>query len=84
MFSREDFMMTLIKQYSAAIDEIVIDCESLYRSQLDIHTLDTKIQNVLQAARLDGLDEGVIWSLIERKVPAYYDYAMGIDHKIAA
>lgn len=84
MITREDFEISLIKQYSAAIDEIVIDCEHEYKAHLDFETLSIKIENVLMAAKLDGLDEAIIWNIVQRRVPSFYDYAMSIDIKIAA
>lgn len=84
MMTREDFQIALLKQYSQAIDEVVLDCEHLYRAELDLEMLSVKMENILTAAKLDGLDEGMMWYLIQSKVPSYYDYAMGINVKIAA
>lgn len=84
MITKEDFTLTLIKQYSQAIEEVVIDSESVYRSQLDFVMLDKKLNHILTAARIDGLDESFIWAIIEKKVPLYYEYCMSGDLKVAA
>lgn len=84
--NKDDFKQTLILQYSEVIEEMIVESESVYRSQLDLNELDFRVRSLIQAARVDGLDEGVIWDIIERKVPEYYNYAMKASYgsKIAA
>lgn len=84
--NKDDFKQTLILQYSEVIEEMIVESESVYRSQLDLNELDFRVRSLIQAARVDGLDEGVIWDIIERKVPEYYNFAMKASYgsKIAA
>lgn len=83
MMNKEDFKQTLIKQYSEVIDEMIVESESVYRSHLDFNELDFRIRSLIQAARVDGLEETVIWDIVQRRVPDYYHYAMN-SFKIAA
>ena len=80
----DDFKQTLIKQYSEVIDEMIVESESVFRSHLDFNELDFRVRSLIHAARVDGLDEGVIWSILERKVPDYFYFAMKGSSKIAA
>ena len=84
--SKDDFQQTLILQYSEVIEEMIIESESVYRSQLDLNELDFRVKGLIQSARVDGLDEGVLWGIIERRVPEYYLFAMNASYgrKIAA
>lgn len=86
MMNKEDFKQTLIKQYSEVIEEIIVESESVYRSQLDFNELDYRVRSLIQAARVDGLEEGIIWDILERRVPDYYNFAMSAAYgtKIAA
>jgi hypothetical protein len=81
--NKEDFKQTLIKQYSEVIEEMIVESETVYRSHLDFDELDFRIKSLIQAARVDGLDEAVIWDIVQRRVPDYYHYAMS-SYKIAA
>lgn len=80
--TKDDFKQTLIKQYLESIDEIIVESESVYRSQIDYNVLDERVRSLIRAAKVDGLDEGVIWDLLEHRVPGYIDYLTG--GKIAA
>ena len=85
MNSKEDFKQTLIKQYSEVIEEIIVESETVYRSHLDLHELDFRVRSLIQAARVDGLEETIIWDILERRVPDYYHYAMSASYgKLAA
>lgn len=86
MHTKDDFKQTLIKQYSEVIEKIIVESESVYRSQIDFDQLDFRVRGLIQAARVDGIDEGIIWGLLERRVPDYYSFAMSISYngKIAA
>lgn len=86
MHSKDDFKQTLIKQYSEVIEEIIVESESVYRSQLDFDQLDFRVRGLIQAARVDGIEEGIIWGILERRVPDYYNFAMSVPFrgKIAA
>ena len=88
MHSRDDFQQTLIKQYSEFIEEIIVQSESVYRSQLDFDQLDKRVKGLMQSARVDGIEEGVIWGMLERRVPEYFEFVMNSTYsgvgKIAA
>jgi hypothetical protein len=80
--TRDDFTQTLIKQYKESIEEIIVESESVYRSQIDYSLVDNRVRSLLQAARVDGLEEGIVWDLLEHRLPGYIDYLYG--GKIAA
>lgn len=81
----DDFKQTLIKQYSEVIEEMIVESETVYRSHLDYDELNFRVLNLIQAARVDGLEEHVIWGILERRVPDYYHFAMkSTSYKIAA
>ena len=80
----DDFKQTLIKQYSEVIEEMIVESETVYRSHLDFDELDFRVKGLIQAARVDGLDETIIWGILERRVPDYYHFAMKSSYKIAA
>ena len=85
MNSKDDFKQTLIKQYSEVIEEIIVESETVYRSHLDFNELDFRVRSLIQAAKVDGLEEHAIWDILERKVPDYYHFAMNVAYgKIAA
>lgn len=85
MNSKDDFKQTLIKQYSEVIEEIIVESETVYRSHLDMDELDFRVRSLIQAARVDGLEETIIWDILERRVPDYYRYAMSSSYgKLAA
>jgi hypothetical protein len=75
--TREDFEFTLVKQYSDSIDELIVESESVYRSQIDYDLLDTGVKSILKAAKVDGLKEEIIWNILERKVPGYLLHVNG-------
>lgn len=81
--NKDDFKQTLIKQYSEVIEEMIVESETVYRSHLDFNELDFRIRSLIQAARVDGLEETIIWDIVQRKVPEYYHYAMN-SYKIVA
>ncbi|MCK6596567.1 MAG: hypothetical protein L6Q33_15335 [Bacteriovoracaceae bacterium] len=69
--SRDDFQDVLINQYRDVVEELVIESESVYRSQLDYELLSSRVSNLIKAAKVDGLDEQVIWKILERRVPDF-------------
>ena len=69
--TRDDFKQTLIRQYTEVIDEMIVESETVYRSQLNVEELDYKVKSLIRAARVDGLEETIIYDLIERKVPNF-------------
>lgn len=82
MHFKDDFKQTLIKQYSEVIEEIIVESESVYRSHIDYNILDHRVRSLIQAAKVDGLEEHVIWDLLEHRVPDYINFLSGM--KIAA
>ncbi len=84
--NKDDFKQTLIRQYSEVIEEIIVESETVYRTHLDFDELDYRVRSLIQAARVDGLEESVIWDILAKRVPDYYDYAMSAygSGKIAA
>ena len=57
----------------------------MYRSHLDFDELDFRVRHLIQAAKVDGLEERIIWDILERKVPDYCSYVMSATYgKIAA
>jgi hypothetical protein len=82
----DNFKQTLIKQYSEVIEEMIVESETVYRSHLDFNELDFRVRGLIQAARVDGLDESIIWNILERRVPDYFHFAMkgAYNSKIAA
>ena len=84
--NKDDFKHTLIKQYSAVIEELIVESESVYRSHIDFDQLDLRIRTLIHAAKIDGLDESLIWDILAHKVPDYINYlnCMHNQMKIAA
>lgn len=74
--SKDDFKLTLIKQYSEVIEEMIVESESVYRTHLDFNELDFRVRSLIKAARVDGLEETIIWDILSRRVPEYYAFAM--------
>lgn len=71
----------LIKKYKAEIEEILIECEHVYRSTIDYELLDSRVIELLEAAKDDGLEEKVIWDLLHSQIPSYVNY---INFKITS
>lgn len=84
MTNKDDFKQTLINQYTEVIDEIIVESETVYRSHINYEELDYRVRSLIKAARVDGLDEGTIWGIIERRVPDYYHYVMRSSYNKAA
>ena len=78
----DDFKQTLINQYSAVIEGLIVESETVYRSHIDYAELDFKIRTLIKAAKVDGLEETVIWEILQHRLPSYMDYLSG--GKIAA
>ena len=82
--TKDDFKQTLIQQYAESIEEIIVESESVYRSHIDYSEVDFRVRSLLQAARVDGLDEGVIWDMLQHRLPGYLDYLSASSGKLAA
>ena len=71
---RDSFISTLVAQYKEEIEEILVECEHVYRSTIDYEMLDTKVTEMLKASRVDGLEDKVIWDMLQRRIPSYVNY----------
>lgn len=80
--NKEDFKQTLFLQYSEVIEELIVESESVYRSHIDYDVLDSRIRSLIQSAKVDGVEENVIWDILEHRLPGYIDFLTGA--KIAA
>lgn len=92
---KEDFKQTLIKQYSDSIEVIITESKLIYpivvkahsisptHIEIDYDELDSRVRKLLIAAKIDGLDEGIIWDLLERRLPEYLDF-LNTGAKVAA
>jgi hypothetical protein len=81
--NKDDFTQTLIQQYSEVIEVIIVESESVYRSHIDYTELDFRVRSLIQSAKVDGLDENIIWDLLEHRVPGYLHF-LNSSVKIAA
>jgi hypothetical protein len=72
--SREEFIETLTAQYKEEIEEILVESEHVYRLTIDYELLDQKIEELIRSARVDGLDEKIIWDLLQARIPSYVNY----------
>lgn len=70
---RDDFKNVLINQYAEVVEELVVESESVYRSHLDYDLLHQRVEYLIKAARVDGLEESIIWNLLERRVPGFVE-----------
>lgn len=71
---QESFISTLIAQYKEEIEEVLVECEHVYRSTIDYELLDAKVEELLRSAKVDGLEEKVIWDLLHARIPSYVNY----------
>ncbi len=71
---RDSFTLTLIAQYKEEIEEILVECEHVYRSTIDYELLDSKVEELIRSARVDGLEEKVVWDLLQARIPSYVNF----------
>jgi hypothetical protein len=71
---RDSFISTLIAQYKEEIEEILVECEHVYRSTIDYELLDMKVEELFRCAKVDGLEEKLVWDLIQSRIPSYINY----------
>lgn len=69
--TKKDF---LIASYKDQIEELICDCEHAYRLTIDYELLDTKIIELFNSAKNDGLSETILWEIIQKRIPAYINY----------
>lgn len=71
---RDSFVITLIAQYKEEIEEILVECEHVYRSTIDYEMLDGKVEELMKSAKVDGLEEKIVWDLLHHRIPSYVNY----------
>lgn len=71
---RDSFVITLIAQYKDEIEEILVECEHVYRSTIDYEMLDGKVEELMKSAKVDGLEEKIVWDLLHHRIPSYVNY----------
>lgn len=71
---RDSFVITLIAQYKEEIEEILVECEHVYRSTIDYEMLNTKVEELIRSAKVDGLEEKIVWDLLHARIPSYVNY----------
>ena len=71
---RDSFTFTLIAQYKEEIEEILVECEHVYRSTIDYEMLDSKVEELIRSAKVDGLEEKVVWDLLQARIPSYVNF----------
>ena len=72
--NKDEFINTLIAQYREEIEEILVECEHVYRSTIDYELLDLKVEQLFNFAKIDGLEEKIVWDLIHARIPSYVNY----------
>jgi hypothetical protein len=72
--NHDDFKITLIKQYRAQIEEIIIESEHAYKSSIDYEHLDMKFTELFKSASVDGIEDYQIWEMISKRIPSYINY----------
>lgn len=75
---RDQFLNTLIAQYKEEIEELIVESEHVYRSTIDYDLLHSKIEELFKAARVDGLEEKIVWDLLSARIPSYVNY---VNHR---
>lgn len=69
---------TLIARYRQEIEEILTESEHVYRLTIDYDLLEQKVTELLNDARQNGIEEKVIWNLLQARIPSYVNF---INHK---
>ncbi len=65
---------SLITHYKAEIEDILIECEHVYRLTIDYELLESRVSEMMESASSDGLDEKTLWSLIHARIPSFVNY----------
>jgi hypothetical protein len=78
---RDSFIQTLIAQYKEEIEEVLLESEHVYRSTIDYELLDQKVIQLIKCAKVDGLDEKLVWDLLQARIPSYVNF---INYKKSA
>lgn len=72
--TKDQFIETLTAQYKEEIEEILVESEHVYRLTIDYELLDSKFEELLRSARVDGLEEKIVWDLLHSRIPSYVNY----------
>jgi hypothetical protein len=72
--TKDGFLETLIAQYKDEIEEALDESEHIYRLTIDYEILDQKVLQLIQSAKIDGLDEKILWDLLQARIPSYVNY----------
>lgn len=67
-----------IVEYKEKIEDIIVECEHVYRLTIDYEMLDQKVLELMASAKEDGLSNKAFWDLIQATIPSYINY---INHK---
>lgn len=78
---KDSFLQTLISQYTEEIEEVLLESEHVYRSTIDYELLDMKVSQLIVCAKVDGLEEKIIWELLQKRIPSYVNY---VNYKTAS
>lgn len=78
--SREQFIDSLLAQYKEEIEEVLVESEHVYRLTIDYDLLHTKVEQILISAKENGLEEKVVWKLLQARIPSYVNF---INYKSA-
>ncbi len=70
----------LIAQYKEEIEEVLVESEHVYRLTIDYDLLHAKVEQMLISAKANGLEEKVVWNLLQTRIPSYVNY---INYKSA-
>lgn len=70
---QDEFKEIVIRQYNDVIQNLIVECESLYRANRPYCELDHRIKKLVAAAIKDGLDENIVWGIVMNKLPDYYE-----------
>ena len=71
---RDSFILTLTAQYKEEIEVILLECEHVYRSTIDYERLDSRVEELIRSARVDGLEDKILWDLLHSTIPSYVNY----------
>lgn len=71
---RDSYTSILIAQYKEEIEEILIECEHVYRSTIDYELLDSKVEELMRCAKVDGLEDKIVWDLLQSRIPSYVNF----------
>ncbi len=62
----------LTHQYLEEIQEVILECEHHYKSEMDFEALNLKMKEVYRSALTDGLPERIFFELIQHCLPHFY------------